>query len=368
MKKLTCLLAATLFLLAGTAAAQYSLKWEQPPNCTDGFNVESYTDGVEWVIIADDFKCNDIRPITRVRFWGSFENWMDDFPGPDTPIPDPAFFPENFEISWHTYTHPEGEYSMPEEPIRVDICYLIDDPVWWCSHPVWNKPTFFEHEYYFDVYLDAEPFPQLEGQYYFINIVANYDSAYPVYPWGWKNSESQWNDDAVRSYDGGGTWDELTWPEGHRLEGFSMDMAFELYVATSPIPTPTPSPTLTPVDYQTPIPTRTVPPTPIPPPTSTPTPRPSMTMTPPPGTPTVPTLTPPPTATPTLTPVGYKTPVPTPTVPPTPPPTVPPSPVPTCSVSCDFRVSGSVLEEVTFSPLSGAALTMTSPTLYSIPP
>ena len=129
-----------------------------------------------------------------------------------------------------------------------DTCYLLDDPVWWCSHTVWNDPTSYEHEYYFDVYLDAEPFPQIEGEYYFINIVANYDSAGPPYPWGWKNSESQWNDDAVRSYDGGITWAELTWPEGHRFEGQSMDMAFELYVDTTSAPTPPPTatPTLTP--------------------------------------------------------------------------------------------------------------------------
>ncbi len=267
------------------------LKWSQPPNCSDGYNVASLKEGETYLsIVADDFQCNDPRPISQIRFWGSFYAWMETTSGPDIPPPDPSFWPTSFEISWHSYTHPEGEFSRPDQLLRLDTC-SFGEPIWWCSHEQWNAPGLYEHEYYFDVHItDPEPFPQVEGYYYFLNVVADYET-HSFFFWGWKNSEEHWNDDAVRSSDGGGTWEELTWPEGHRLEGLSMDMAFELYVQITPTP----------------------PPTATPPPTIAPTPPPTVPPTPP------PTATPPPTVPPTTPPTA------------TPPPTIPPTPVPTAT-------------------------------------
>ncbi|MCD6385843.1 hypothetical protein J7M23_08715, partial [Candidatus Sumerlaeota bacterium] len=73
------------------------------------------------------------------------------------------------------------------------------------------------------------------------------------------------------------SWTELIWPPGHRLEGQSMDMAFELW---SPLVTPTPTPTPTPTGTPTPTATPTPTPTSTPTPTVTPTPTPTLTPTP----------------------------------------------------------------------------------------
>jgi hypothetical protein len=287
-------------LIAFSANAQYSLKWEQPPNCIDGFDVLSYwnlnTAPPVCFTVADDFVCNDPRPIAHLRWWGSFPGFQDTVPIPIAP-PLPENLPPAFGISWHSYTHPEGAYSMPDQ-LMVD--QQIVDYGWgyWCSHTVWNNPGHYEHEYYFECDL-ITPLPQVEGYYYFINIAAMYTAPLPpINPWGWKNSEFHWNDDAVISeMCGEAFWAEMTWPQGHRLSPNSMDMAFELYVLTTPLPTSTP---LTPTPAPSPTPTPeclcTQSPTPL---TPTPTPScPCTTSTPPTPTPTPVPPTPAPVATP----------------------------------------------------------------------
>ena len=276
------------------------LKWSQLPNCIDGFNVDSFINifppNPATVIVADDWMCTDPHAITRVRWWGSFKGWMFDTPAPPPPPAPPL--PSSFVISWHTYTHPEGEFSQPDEELGEEEVSAYEWG-WWCSHTTWDDPYHWEHEYYFDCDLKT-PFPQEEGEYYFINIVAAYMYEAPTYYWGWKNSEDHWNDDAVQEDSRvGPDWIELKWPPGHRLFPGSMDMAFELYWGITPTPTQTPSPP----------PTAT--PSPPPPPSATPTPTPSI---PPTATPT-PTLPPTATPTPTLPPTATPTPTPTPTAP-----------------------------------------------------
>ena len=281
-----------------SAEAQHSLKWEQPPNCVDGFNVASYWNTQTFppvcLTVADDFPCNDPRPIAHLRWWGSFAGFQDSVPLPLEPPP-PADFPPAFGISWHSYTHPEGSHSQPDQ---LMVNQQIAGYGWgyWCSHTAWNKPGHFEHEYYFECDL-ATPLPQVEGYYYFLNVVAMYTGPEPpIHPWGWKNSAFHWNDDAVLNEScADENWVELTWPPGHPLSPQSMDMAFELYVLTTPPPTPTPL---------TPTPTAYAPPTPPLPETPTP----SETPTPVPPTPAE-TPTPPPTATP---PPPTPSPIPTP--------------------------------------------------------
>ena len=72
-----------------------------------------------------------------------------------------------------------------------------------------------------------------------------------------------------------------------------------------------------------------------------------------------PTISAPPTATVTPSPAKSSTPTPTPTAyfpsaTPTATPSLPPTPRPTCSVSCDFNVSGKVVNKIDSSPIAGA--------------
>ena len=71
-------------LIATTAhcAATNEFKWIQNPDTEWGYDIWSwgYEDVAGNIMIvnevADDWVCRDGRPITEVRWWGSFNNWM----------------------------------------------------------------------------------------------------------------------------------------------------------------------------------------------------------------------------------------------------------------------------------------------------
>jgi len=263
-------------------AVRYSLfeesKWIQLPNVIDGYDWYSsyYAPAYFDLEIADDWKCIGGKPIYKVRWYGSYLNWMSDTSAPvDPPLIEPTYF----RLSWYEYTHP-GSFSRPgalitEEVGEWDLQTYIGarEPM-----PI-TMPGWWEHDWIYEKELD-NPWFQSDGYYYFLGIQAVYTEE-PYYYWGWFNAQtvSQWNDAAVFSSDGGTDWSPLTYMEGHRLEGEWMDMAFELfYSLATPTPSPsvTPSPTPTPTSTITPTPSSTstpsVTPTPSVPPTSTPTP------------------------------------------------------------------------------------------------
>ncbi|MCD6384949.1 hypothetical protein J7M23_04145 [Candidatus Sumerlaeota bacterium] len=243
------------------------LQWTQVPNMEDGFDIESWTTIKRFPnhIVADDWLSMNSLPIVYLRWWGSYIGWMEDKPGPVDP---PPIRPSAFIISWHKYS-PGPPYSMPGELIYEEYCTRFTEEYYGAVRK-WDDltGTLCEHEYLYEQYL-IMPFEKVADERYFVSIQAVFDVE-PQFPWGWMNSESHWNDNAVYYLeDSFLNWEELIWPCGHRLEGQSMDMAFELW---SPLPTPIFTPTLTPTPTPTSAPTST--------PTLTPTPTPTLTSTP----------------------------------------------------------------------------------------
>ncbi|HPQ65638.1 MAG TPA: VCBS repeat-containing protein [bacterium] len=307
MKNIAAVAAVLALLLPGKAPAQDQNKWGQPPFVGLGaMDISSSFWRETETVVADDWQCRDPRPVSYIRWWGSYPGWMESMPCVE-PVPPPPVRPIAFIISWHEYTHPEGEYSRPAALLREEFCTDFTEEYWGCDER-WDKSEYYEHEYVYGQWL-TEPWPQVDGTYYFVNIQAVFDPAVETeFLWGWKNAlpEAHWNDDAVQMTDGV-TWGELVYPPEHPEFPLSIDMAFELYV--DPTRTPTPSPTATP--SPSPTPTNGVPFTPTPtatpwiPFTPTPTRTPAATPTPPPPSPT-PTFqgtpTYPPTPTPSATP------------------------------------------------------------------
>lgn len=258
-----------LFVLpAGGQECVY--KWTQQPNMTDGFDVESWVFGATDTVVADDWLCTDPEPVSCIRWWGSYVGWATDTM---MEVPPPDFPPiTGFLLSWHEYI-PGPPYSMPGVLLEEELCtdFTVE---WFGPVEMWDNPGFFEHEYIYEATLETA-WPQIPGTTYFLNIQAVYaEDPSPFYPWGWKNSEERWNDDAVFSEDGGMTWFDMVWPPGHRLEGISMDMAFEVGIVQADTPTPTSTATFTPTAEDTPTytPTATFTPTAEDTPTQTPTP------------------------------------------------------------------------------------------------
>jgi hypothetical protein len=196
--------------------------------------------------VADDWKCEDDRPITDIHWWGSFIGWNQPHLPPvvpkafhigiwtDIPDPDPCD-PNDFShpahLIWENYCDnwvwnfagydrdPRGP-NEPNEPNELeDACFqftqLLSQDEWFYQEP--NDPN---------------------GRVYWLSIAAIYDpndyNNPNFYPWGWKTREHFFNDDAVRIWDANiwpphvCTWynggDPIRWPDPNT----SWDMAFEL--------------------------------------------------------------------------------------------------------------------------------------------
>jgi beta-lactamase superfamily II metal-dependent hydrolase len=196
-------------------------KWIQSPNVTDGFDTESWTDGATYKVVSDDWICTSGEPIIHVRWWGSYPGWEDDV---ESSVSAPSIKPTSFVLKWYEYVDgsPNGE---PGDLLATEICTTFTE-TWNAAVPVWDEPGKWEHEFVYDCDL-VTSWTQVMDTKYFLSIQAVFGET-PTFPWGWANSDVHWNDDALYSTDTV-VWTELYWPSGHRLDGYSMDMAFELW-------------------------------------------------------------------------------------------------------------------------------------------
>lgn len=253
-----------------TVVANICEKWVQEPDCLYGLDLKSWAAGpptpgepIEpFFRVADDWLC-DGRPITTVRWWGSYLRWEELVP---TPVEPPAQGLDGvsivgFRLTWLTdIPDPDGEgpgYSQPGVEITNAVVYLppfggdVLEEYYCTTELDYVQPGLFEHEYMYTAHLPS-PWNEKEGNVYWLMIEAVYldgqsGGAPPVYEWGWKTApvEENWNDDAVfrDMYGGAGVWEELTYPprvepwatlEVHPYMGESVNMAFELYSDVCP--------------------------------------------------------------------------------------------------------------------------------------
>jgi len=192
-------------------SGKYHVKWSQPPVEFDprepylynGWDEPSVYDYPP--VVADDWLCEDERPITDLHWWGSFLGWPHSYP--------PPVVPKAFHIGIWTDV-PEG----PNEPFSHPGKLIWEN---YCDNWVWNfagydkdprVPAQHENEACFQ-------FTQLLSQdewfyqgpndlwdddpnstVYWLSIAAIYDPDQPEprYPWGWKTRPHLFRDDAVR--------------------------------------------------------------------------------------------------------------------------------------------------------------------------
>ncbi len=210
-------------------------KWEQLPDLTDlGMDVNA----VDPLILADDFECTMTGPITRIQIWGSWYNdyfpWYED-PGavtftlsihgdipasvtgdysiPDTVLWWRTFLPGEFTYEYYAYGLNEGWFDPPNnfyDPNGDTQCLL----------------------YIFDI--DTGNFIQTgtpeNPVVYWLDVQAQPED--PESWFGWKTSETHWNDDGVWGFGqepkNDSLWNELIYPPGHELQGQSIDLAFRI--------------------------------------------------------------------------------------------------------------------------------------------
>ena len=253
-------------------------KWQQEPDCWFGLDLPSYAldqDGealLPHYMVADDWRC-DGRPITAIRWWGSYIGWPEEGP-PSTPE---EGRPLGFRLTWWTDDPVDvgDEYSQPATPltnIYVDMLSGDISQVLHCTvtnkTPVGPYGITYEREYRYDVKLE-EPWEEKDGNIYWLSVEAVYDPGYPPRPqlsppefrpeWGWSTAvDMDIIDDAVVWQNLGVTpppapdWHPLIWPKypwnmfftyasgGYAMytnrmnKGPSMNMAFELFTDICP--------------------------------------------------------------------------------------------------------------------------------------
>lgn len=235
--------------MTGGANKQVYVKWSQgpevvaegpPPMILGWDELSNYRLGP---IMADDWKCNDPRPVTDIHWWGSFIGWKLQRP--------PAVMPRAFHIGIWTDI-PAGadqQYSHPGRLIWQNVC---DSYVWnFAGIDEDPRPEPMDQEtcFQFNQLLSEDEWffqnPE-QNQVYWVSIAALYDPADyenpEFYPWGWKTRPHFYNDDAVRIRDTD-IWPPVVgakWTGGEPVEmpeGVSWDLAFEL-TTNQPDPDP----------------------------------------------------------------------------------------------------------------------------------
>jgi len=239
----------------GGVNSKWYVKYSQPPDVNDiaqgdinGWDEVSLYNHQPDPIMADDWKCEDDRPVTDIHWWGSFIGWTQ----PDLP----PILPSAFHIGiWTDVPDPNVndplDWSHPGALVWENMC---DSAVWnfagYDVDPRIGDPNFQENETCFqwaqflsqDKWFYQEPNEVTGTNVYWLSISAVYPAgtnfADPnFYPWGWKTRPHMFNDDAVRiTQTSAGTWPPVIgstlimtncapveWPVG-----VSWDLAFEL--------------------------------------------------------------------------------------------------------------------------------------------
>jgi hypothetical protein len=240
--------AALVVLVAATATHANQIMWSQLPDMTPtGFDYSSQhvlpgtADGA--TVVADDFVCNDPRPIETLNWWGSFwqgpyagtfSNYWDDpsFAGGGAPVEPPIL--TGFTVTFYSaipigvdpampHGHPGGVVHSEFIAIAAVTSSLegvIDrtgDAVIGNSgdEAVWQYQASF-----------AVPVQLAPGSPYWISIQAETAVGHPI-QWGWHNADSLTGNNAVQ----GGP--SNAWGPAYDTEWLllpDLDMAFEYEV------------------------------------------------------------------------------------------------------------------------------------------
>lgn len=210
----------------------------------------------QWTIVADDWLCQDERPVTDIHWWGSFIGWRQ-------PVLPPVV-PKAFHLGIWT----DVPISNPSDPLafshpgRMIWEHVCDNWVWnfagydadpRCDYDMIcqkNEACFqFNQLLSQDDWFFQKPDPEGKGRVYWLSISAIYDPqdwAQIRYPWGWKTRPHFFNDDAVRIFmTPDGIWPPKlgsTFGQGEPIQlppypspgGMSWDMAFELTTNVKP--------------------------------------------------------------------------------------------------------------------------------------
>lgn len=175
--------------ILGAAALKDDFKWIQPPvstepgNVFNGWNQRSVYGVPEMPLAADDWVCKDPLPVTGIRWWGSFSNWL----GTEPPQLPPAF---NLTIWTDVPAGTNEPFSHPGTVVHRVVCqnYTVKWVGWDFDPRTGTYESCFLFEY---VLPEAEWFrqelnPTGAPNIYWLSVAAMSPDTLPQHPWGWK--------------------------------------------------------------------------------------------------------------------------------------------------------------------------------------
>lgn len=204
---------ATHVVGAGTAQTQWEpgkdlvLKWLQEPGAEILVTSQDFYDYGILSESADDFPCEDPRPIVAVDWWGGYWNYVT-----------PHVFADYFIIRFYSDV-PGPPFSHPGDPLYEEACYVYAET--WESGV---EPEILFYHYFQEL---TVPFEQVPGNIYWLTVQAIYPYATGG-QWGWRVSDDHWNDYcAFKSLYFAG---DDAWHDGYEIFADYYDLAFSLYV------------------------------------------------------------------------------------------------------------------------------------------
>ncbi len=206
-------------------------KWSQPPVPWEeegiyvGWDEESHDKLPR--MVADDFRCDSNKPVTAIRWWGSFDDWRD--------IQSPPELPKGFYLTIWTDV-PAGvdeDYSHPGNIIWENECFTYDVHYYGMEFDPHLQTVDLAK---FEFYQELDPcdywYQPGDSGIYWLGIAAIYGDEIvdPCHPWGWETREHFFQDDAVRFF--GWPQPDTTYPasmfEPIKLYEETWDLSFEL--------------------------------------------------------------------------------------------------------------------------------------------
>ena len=190
-----------VLIIAATAPLAWAenltteIKWSQPPDLmADGrYNGWDEPSIVDYPIVADDFRCDDPRPVVDLHWWGSYPGYLADT-GVTPPVSPDAFLIRFWSDVPDPNPNDPADWSHPGELLwtidakdYLEVAVGIDvDPR---PAPNGGEDTMFQYNQTFnpDEYFSQEP-----GTIYWISIQAFWDAAgsTPPLPMGMENPTS----------------------------------------------------------------------------------------------------------------------------------------------------------------------------------
>jgi len=202
----------------------HKMHWPQLPDLSPtGIDVS-----LGRAMLADDFKCTATGPIRDIHIWGSFLKDILPEHGPDSLTFEIRIYTDVPATTASSSRPGEPKWRKAFKPGEYTYRRVHDgDEDWYDPASGTYLPANHRYAFQYNFCIEEQPFVQEEGKIYWL-AVKDLSANPSAYTFGWKTTAPQyrWNDDAVYRVSEGAAWMEMSYPQRHKYEDQTLDLAF----------------------------------------------------------------------------------------------------------------------------------------------